>query len=256
MRNTKIKTKTEKGITLIALIITIVVLLILAVVAINSIQNVGIISKAEEAAKKYNEAVQNEADQLQNYLDYLDKVNGGSSTTNPEDEPTQGTTYVPYTVGQTVKVVKDGVEHFFYVIEDSNSTKETVLLLTKENIGQSTTFSSTNYWYTEGATLTYPYNLTEQGQPDENKYALRAAYDYGNAIGAKGPGRLMNYTEANTLKADTNFSSKLYETCFWLGYATSNGGVGCVFGAYSGVEEVTGYDYAGIGPGIRSSPSS
>ena len=79
MRNTKIKTKTEKGITLIALIITIVVLLILAVVAINSIQNDGIISKAEQIANKYNESVQNEATQLQDYVDVLNQYTEGSS---------------------------------------------------------------------------------------------------------------------------------------------------------------------------------
>ena len=72
------RTKQEKGITLIALIITIVVLLILAVIAINSIQNDGIISHAGNTANTYNEAVKNEQQHLQNYLDYLDKVNGGS----------------------------------------------------------------------------------------------------------------------------------------------------------------------------------
>ena len=68
----------EQGITLIALIITIVVLLILAVVAINSIKEDGIISKAEQAANKYNESVNNEADRLDEYLELLNRYNGGN----------------------------------------------------------------------------------------------------------------------------------------------------------------------------------
>ena len=46
------KTKTEKGITLIALIITIVVLLILAVIAISAVQDSDIIKYAKEAVDK------------------------------------------------------------------------------------------------------------------------------------------------------------------------------------------------------------
>ena len=44
------KTKTQKGITLVALIITIIILLILAVVAIRSITGDGILQKAREAS--------------------------------------------------------------------------------------------------------------------------------------------------------------------------------------------------------------
>jgi len=81
------KSKTQKGITLIALIITIVVLLILAVVAISAIQNDGILSYAQNAAKDYNQAAKNEQDMLQGYLNFLE--NGGSGNDN-EDEPTEG----------------------------------------------------------------------------------------------------------------------------------------------------------------------
>ena len=80
------KTKTQKGITLIALIITIVVLLILAAVAISSIQNDGILHYATNAADAWNRAQENEATQLQNYLGYLDKYGNGGETTPPLDE--------------------------------------------------------------------------------------------------------------------------------------------------------------------------
>lgn len=56
----KQKLKEHKGITLIALIITIVVLLILAVVAIKEVTGNGIISKAQEAARKTEKAKLNE----------------------------------------------------------------------------------------------------------------------------------------------------------------------------------------------------
>ena len=74
------KTREQRGITLIALIITIVVLLILAVVAIDSIRDDGIISHAGNTANTYNQAVKNEQQHFDNYLAYLDKVNGGGDT--------------------------------------------------------------------------------------------------------------------------------------------------------------------------------
>ena len=70
------KTKMEKGITLIALMITIVVLLILAVVAINAITKDDILGRAEDATKKYNQAVEKEQETMEKYEEYLDKITG------------------------------------------------------------------------------------------------------------------------------------------------------------------------------------
>ena len=74
----KEKTKTQKGITLVALIITIVMLLILAVVTINSITNDGIISKTQDVANRFNQAQKDEQDILDEYLNYLNPSNGSS----------------------------------------------------------------------------------------------------------------------------------------------------------------------------------
>ena len=63
--------KGKKGITLVALIITIVVLLILAVVAIAVIANDGILDYAANSTKEYNAAVENEANTLNEYTNYL-----------------------------------------------------------------------------------------------------------------------------------------------------------------------------------------
>ena len=65
------KTKTQKGITLIALIITIIVLLILAVVTINSVKDSGIITHAQSAVDTYKEKEEEEKQTLKEYVDYI-----------------------------------------------------------------------------------------------------------------------------------------------------------------------------------------
>ena len=71
------KLKEEKGITLVALIITIVVLLILAAVAIGTIKNSDIIGYAKNAAGSFNQAKNNELDELAKYEAELDKYAPG-----------------------------------------------------------------------------------------------------------------------------------------------------------------------------------
>ena len=72
------KTKTQKGITLLALVITIVVLLILAGVAINSITSTNLIDQAATAGQKWNEAQGNESTTLGSYESEIDKLLGKS----------------------------------------------------------------------------------------------------------------------------------------------------------------------------------
>ena len=73
--------KNKKGITLIALVITIIVLLILAIVTIRIMTNQNIIGYANTAVTAYNEAQQNEAEQL-TWVEGLMKNKGGSSSSN------------------------------------------------------------------------------------------------------------------------------------------------------------------------------
>ena len=104
----KRKTRMEKGITLIALIITIVVLLILAAVAISSITNEGILQYAQNAAKDYNQAMANEQQMLQQYVNFLNNGSTGSGSTGGEgsgsgdESGTGGTTQIVATVKNTV----------------------------------------------------------------------------------------------------------------------------------------------------------
>ena len=80
------KSKTQKGITLIALIITIVVLLILAVVTINAIQGDGIIRYAENAADEYTSKSNEEQETLDYYSTVLEDNQPGSSISSRTEE--------------------------------------------------------------------------------------------------------------------------------------------------------------------------
>ena len=87
----KIYYKKEQGITLIALVVTVIVLLILASVTISTIfSDNGIIKKAQDAANKTKEAVEQEQEELnQLYNDLASIMNNttGGSTEEPEPEP-------------------------------------------------------------------------------------------------------------------------------------------------------------------------
>ena len=80
------KTKTQKGITLIALIITIVVLLILAAVAITAITEYNIIENANSAAQKYGDQANSENTTLGSYNTEIDKYMGGTTGGNGSGE--------------------------------------------------------------------------------------------------------------------------------------------------------------------------
>ena len=93
--NVKKLRKANKGITLIALIVTIVILLILAGITINLVfSDNGIIKKAQEAANKTREAVENEQAQMNKLADYMTNMlneiggeNNQEETTGPNGKP-------------------------------------------------------------------------------------------------------------------------------------------------------------------------
>ena len=64
----------QKGITLIALVITIIVLLILAAVSITALtdEDKGVVTKAKQAAKKTEEASDQEDADIKEITDYAD----------------------------------------------------------------------------------------------------------------------------------------------------------------------------------------
>ena len=71
------KSRTQKGITLVALITTVVVLCILAATAIGTIQKDGLISKSQGASGMYNNALKDDEAFMQEGESILDEVLGG-----------------------------------------------------------------------------------------------------------------------------------------------------------------------------------
>ena len=82
--------KNKKGITLIALVITIIVLLILAIVTIRIVVNQNIINHANNAVTAYNEAQQNESEQLTWVEGLMQNKGGSSSSISNSNSETQG----------------------------------------------------------------------------------------------------------------------------------------------------------------------
>ena len=67
--------KKESGITLVALVVTIIVLLILAGVAISlTIGNNGILTRAQNATEKWDEATKNEQKEMDKFNQTYDQV--------------------------------------------------------------------------------------------------------------------------------------------------------------------------------------
>ena len=75
MKKTKELKRRTRGITLIALVVTIVILLILAGVSINLVLGPnGLISRAQDAAMKTEEAAKEEQTEIDNIDDYIEQA--------------------------------------------------------------------------------------------------------------------------------------------------------------------------------------
>ncbi len=113
----------KAGITLVALVITIIVLLILAGITINlTIGQRGILTRAQEAGRNYQEAAKKEDEDLAKFLGEADNIIAGINTpTTPSGDK--------YTMVDGVPVPK-GFEH-------TEGTKETGFVI-KDNSGTET----------------------------------------------------------------------------------------------------------------------
>ena len=117
--------KQEKAITLIALVVTIVVLIILATISINAVlgEN-GLIKKAQQAKELHEQGTQKEQNELDAYVDYLDKeLNNGNyqdkyldNTLPVSPRLAEGMTKVKYnsTSGKWEKVTNVSAEWYNY----------------------------------------------------------------------------------------------------------------------------------------------
>ena len=80
--------KESKGITLIALVITIIILLILAGITINlTIGQRGILNRAQEVGRNYQEATKREDEELSNFLKEADEIINGITENGGEIIP-------------------------------------------------------------------------------------------------------------------------------------------------------------------------
>ena len=118
---TKIQNKQERGITLIALVVTIVVLLILAGISLNLVlgEN-GIITRAQQAEKQYQEAKVNEESGLNSISSEMNKF------FNANKDPVKGTISVLEENDDniTVKIDRDGAKKYQFSLDGTNWTTE------------------------------------------------------------------------------------------------------------------------------------
>ena len=272
----------ENGITLIALIITIVILVILAAVSIRAVTNMGIVGHAINGTQKYaegavaeNEMLGTTGNTIDSALARLQEIQGeaGNNSNNNSTSLRASITPAPtgstYTIGQEVTF---GDEQFFVLSDDGT----TVELLAKYCLNKAGTaqvnddynsyeadFSTTNYWSSDFTND--PYDLN-QITPPNTATAINTAISYGTAKGVKG--RLMTYTEANTIESgnDTTMKNILYarysgtdavpdgDFKFWLATAESSWSVYAVrfLDEGTGAYEITGatctYNTTGIRP--------
>ena len=168
----RIKTRSNKGITLIALVITIIVLLILAAVTINALSgDNGILKRAKDAKEQTNEKNQEEMGKLDDYKSTIDQYadgtgggsgNGGSSTnfTNIDTAKSNPAGAVP--AGSTV-IEPDASKGI--VIKDKNNNEWVWIEVPKD-----TAFS--------GLTIDTTGTLTEQNYNDIKNKMINYAQTY------------------------------------------------------------------------------
>ena len=153
----RIKTKGNKGITLIALVITIIVLLILAGVTIAALSgDNGILTRAKEAKEKTKQAQEDEKQKLSNMENLLGSYNlknVNTADTNPAE-----------TIPENSIVLEDDANKGI-VIKDSNNNEWVWIEVPKTTVFSGLTIDTTN-------------TLTEQNYTDIKNKLIAYATTY------------------------------------------------------------------------------
>ena len=138
----KIFNKKAKGITLIALVITIVIVLILAGISMSFVLGKnGIITKAQEAREKTEEAKANEEKDFAGWNDSTDKILNDNQNDDDDDYDNGMAKYFTYTVNEdtreaTVTGVKDEYATWDYygerkglkaIVDEGKSIQEVII---------------------------------------------------------------------------------------------------------------------------------
>ena len=175
----RIKTRSNKGITLIALVITVIVLLILAAVTINALSgDNGILKRAKDAKEQTNEKNQEEMGKLDDYKSTIDQYadgtgggsGGGSSTnfTNIDTAKSNPAGAVP--AGSTV-IEPDASKGI--VIKDKNNNEWVWIEVPKDTAFSGLTINTTN-------------TLTEQNYTDIKNKLIAYATTYREGSSGQG----------------------------------------------------------------------
>ena len=128
----KEKLNKERGITLIALVITIIVLLILAIVTIRIVTNENIIGHANNAVTAYNEAQQNELEQL-TWAEELMKNKGKMSN---ETSGTENSTIESPLATLSSQEVRELLNSGRWTMEQIEEHSELVIAYSKDEINE------------------------------------------------------------------------------------------------------------------------
>lgn len=181
--------KQNKGITLVALVITIIILLILAGITINlTVGQRGILNRAQEAGKNYQEAAKREDEELANFLKEADDIingitgNGGGTTpTTPEiSESVKGLKagdYIKYDTGVS-SVGENGVItcRVLYPVDSEYGLQ----IISDKNVGTDITLGGSTW--EEGKTA---YNGAIETLNNEAQKYVNEAYAYdGRCVGS------------------------------------------------------------------------
>ena len=118
--------RNEEGITLIALVITIIVLLILAIVTIRIVVNQNIIGHANNAVTAYNEAQNNESEQL-TWAEEMMKNKGGTSNSNGSVE-TEKSNLILTEEEKVAIAEKGGLKNGQYIVALNDNTEKAVAM--------------------------------------------------------------------------------------------------------------------------------
>ena len=127
MKNTK-----EEGLTLIALIVAVLILLIIVGVSISIANGDGLFSKARSASETYKVAANDETKILGEYENFMQEYTTGGSTTS--------TYTVKYNTSYVIGTIVELGGEEFYVVENSDSSSNTVKLISKFGVSTSDSY--------------------------------------------------------------------------------------------------------------------
>ena len=174
----RVKTKGNKGITLIALVITIIVLLILAGVTIAALSgDNGILKRATEAKEQTNQKNDEETEKIGGYESTIDQYANGATGTNFTNVNTADSNPAGAVPANSTVVEADASKGI--VIKDKNNNEWVWIEVPKTTVFSGLTIDTTN-------------TLTEQNYTDIKNKLIAYATTYREGKAGQGKGSTAN----------------------------------------------------------------